>query len=457
VLVAVILTPLLLYHEAFNPAILSEDSNTHIAQAIGALELSDWHSPLYTLCIRFLLGIHPQISFVLVVQLVLVSCALATCAMLLHRLGVSFYALCVGVCAFVMMPTNGLQINTIWKDIPFCACMLLLTYSFLRILEELDAPTARKGVLLRQTIFCGLSMAAIFLFRQNGVAPFIGAAVVLLVLTFRYRRWVLLGALAAATLIVVAVRGPVYNTIYHVEHEEMSGIGKYYGLIHDIHGVYNDFGSFSRDDKALLDQVIPDIEMKREEFKTFVVDWGFYDLDDLTPPQFAKLYLDTFLRNPLLTLRGLLTRCDGYWSILLRDQHPMSVTAFSEDYVMKDLYFEEEISELGLLRRESFFTDALRRLIDFSTEPIPSAVFWSLGLWVVVLLFAVFHCAFRKKGRILLALAPLLCNHVGLLFTIHATDYRYGYATFLIGAFFIVYALAYRPKSAETSGVSQAG
>lgn len=448
-LVALILAPLLLYHEAFNPAILSIDSNEQIGQAIGALDPSDWHSPLYTLCIRFLLGIRYQISFVVVVQLMLAACVLATCAMALHRLGISFYPLCVGVCLFVMMPTNAILINTLWKDVPFSLFLLLLTYSLLRILEELHETAPRSGVLWRQAVLCGLSMAAVFLFRQNGIAPFIGAAAVLIGLALRYRRWLLIGGVVAATLVAGVVKGPVYYDLFQFERAPRSSDAKYSALLHDIQGVYYASDNFSGSSKELLNQLVPDLLLRSEDYNPTWVTDEFFDVEDVTLPQFAGLYLDTFIRNPLLTIRGMLVRANSHWSILLRDQKHVSVTAYTESYIMGGVFFPEEIEELGLERRESFFTTALNRLIDFTKEPIPASVFWSFGFWTAALFFVAFHCAFRKKGRILWALAPVWCNLAALLLFSGWHDYRYGYATFLVGAFFSVYALAYRPKRVE--------
>ncbi len=441
ILAALAAAPLLVYHEAFNPAVMSIDSNTHISQAIDAAPLSDWHSPLYTLCIRALLRIQPRIAFVVVVQIVLVSCAIATAAMLLHRQGMSFRALCVGVCVFTMLPNNGLQINTIWKDIPFSFLLVLLTYAILVLLERLRGA---EGGIAMPCVQCGVALVGIYLFRQNGIAPFIGAGIVLITLSIRYRKWALLGTLIAAIAVVGVVKGPVYQNVLHIEHEEKSDDAKYYSLLHDLQGIYYEYGEFSEQDLALLERIVPDLEVHRADYQPTWFSDHFYDMEEVHMGEFFGLYLRTFVKNPLLTIRGVLLRCNAYWSILLRDHKVVNVTSFSDAYVQTELYFPEEIAQYGLKNRESFYWTEMNRINGVLTDPLAASVLWSMGIWVLALLLAVFHCIFRKKAALLWALLPTALNYLALLATSSWSDYRYGYPVFLIGVLFPLYALLYR-------------
>ncbi len=449
ILAALAMGPLLVYHEAFNPAVMSIDSNTHISQAIEAAPLSDWHSPLYTLCIRALLAISPRIAFVVVVQCALVSCAIATAAMLLHRRGLSYYALCVGVCVFTMLPNNGLQINTIWKDIPFSFLLVLLTCALLVLMRRLNGEPGGIALPLTQI---GVSLAGIYLFRQNGIAPFIGAGIALVYLAIRYRKWALPLVLVAAIAVVGVVKGPIYQGALHIEHEEKSDDARYYSLLHDLQGVYYEYGVFSDADQALLERIIPDLDARQAEYMPTWFSDSFYDMEEVRMGELMGLYLRTLVKNPGLTLRGLLLRCNAYWSILLKDHKVVNVTGFSDAYVQEELYFPEEIAQYGLKNRESFYWTEMNRINGALMEPIPASFLWSMGIWVAVLLFAVFHCVFRKKAMLLWALLPTVLNYLALLATSSWSDYRYGYPIFLIGVFFPLYALLDSPKTTTDGG-----
>ncbi len=455
-LVALILLPLLLYREAVYPAVMTADSNTHLAQAIDAAPLSDWHSPLYTLCMRGLLAICPQVSVISLAQSLLAAAVLAACGMLLHRHGLSYRAVCAGAMVFALLPNNGLIINTIWKDVPFTLLLLLLTYAALRLLEQLDGATARRARLWPICLVIGGSMAGVCLFRQNGIAAVVGAGVLLVYFGVRYRRWVLPGTLAAVLLVVAVVQGPVYNRLLGVAHEEKSDDAKYYSLLHDLQGAYYAGANFSAEDAQLLGRMIPDIEMNWDTYDDFDVADAFYEVYDMQEVHFGsfvRLYLTTLAKSPLWTLRGMATRMSHFWSILLRNEHYINTTGTMTTDVWADMYFPEEIEHYGMRRPPtSVFGGTVQALRDASKQPVATAIFWSLGLWTAWLLFSVFYCALRKKGRLLWALAPALGNLLGLMATCSWSDYRYGYFLFLIGAFFPVYALLYTSKPTTDGG-----
>lgn len=125
--------PWLLYQY---PGNLSPDSLNQISQAVGETALSNNHPVLHTLWIRLLISIggSTQIGIALysITQLLFMAAAFSLCVLFIYSRTCSIKAAGFTLLYFAFYPVHPIYGMTMWKDIPFSICLLLITMILFR-------------------------------------------------------------------------------------------------------------------------------------------------------------------------------------------------------------------------------------------------------------------------------------------------------------------------------------
>ncbi|MEG0121945.1 DUF6020 family protein [Enterococcus sp.] len=125
---SIIILPWIVYFLAFSPAIMTVDSQSQWAQAIGLKPLGEQHPIIYTMFLRFTYKIFPNPSLFIILQLVLGAFLIAKILTVFWKKGFDLKYLIPLAILYGIYPINGFYMVTLWKDIPFAILFTLFIY-----------------------------------------------------------------------------------------------------------------------------------------------------------------------------------------------------------------------------------------------------------------------------------------------------------------------------------------
>lgn len=158
------------------PGNLSPDSLNQISQAVGKTALSNNHPVLHTLWIRLLitLGGSEQAGIVLysITQQLLTAAVFSLCTLFIYTRTGSVKAAGFTLLYFAFYPVHSVYGMTMWKDIPFSICLLLITMILFR--------AGREGMASADIRVAAGLFLLLCLLRHNGILIFVPVWIVLL-------------------------------------------------------------------------------------------------------------------------------------------------------------------------------------------------------------------------------------------------------------------------------------
>ena len=210
----------------------------------------DWHPVFHTWLIAVLTRVWFSPGAVILVQIMALAAVLGSLTRRFQRARLRPW-LAIGLpCLIALSPQTGNFSIVLWKDIPFAISVL---WAFVEVLDIAIDP----GRYLSSRWQCarfGLALAAVFLFRQNGV--FVGG-IVLVAVVIAYRRY---WAELALPLVIaiggyVVITGPLYTAI---DAWPTPTLFSYTTFVHDMAAFVNDHGDdMSASERDFLGQILP--------------------------------------------------------------------------------------------------------------------------------------------------------------------------------------------------------
>ncbi|MCI8416051.1 MAG: hypothetical protein HFI33_00900 [Lachnospiraceae bacterium] len=411
---------------ANNPGISSRD--TMICMVTNARHIRgmyDWHPAVYCIILRIILSIWDSTYAVIFVQHFFWLYVMLEGFLYLKKKYVSnrfllLIAFLSGICA-----GNFLHLNTIWKDIPYALSLLWC----LIILGKLsfDFEEYRRKWYLYVELFTAL--LGIYFYRKNGIVAFICILVPLIIFLRKNKKiWVTAGLIVTT---IILVKGPVYK---YLEIEDPGRYGMYIGLGQDILGAYYAGGEVSEETLQMITVMTGYAGSEYEYTPT----WSrqAYNLD-VPPMEFISSYLDTFINNPILMLRAVISREDALWSI-----YP------GEDAVLGCVNYTDTVigSEWNAYYPERKFNSFQKPMGEFTAYTANSqwisAIEWRCGLFTLLALVSVIVMIWlRGIKRYLLILTPVVGHMFSLLLSTGWSDFRYYWPLNLMNLFLLLFMI----------------
>lgn len=410
----------------YYPGITTLDSLDQICQSIGITQLSNHHPVTHTAVISIFMNIGKSvgnynlgIALYSVFQMLMLSAVFSLGIYYMAKKNVNFIWRMVSLLFLALYPVNGMYSITMWKDIPFAACMLIFVIMLYEIVSSKGEFFEKK----KNIFLFVLSMIAVILFRNNGFYVVILTLPIILIAYRKYYKKII--AVFAFILCVYAIwKGPVFKALNvkegssgealsvplqqfarivkeHSEEltdEEKENIHKYLKT-RDLDKLYDP--KLSDNVKATFDN-----EYFKQDKKTFVVTW-------------VKLCF----KYPRTVIESFLCNSYGYW-------YP----EFQYWVVARGVANTSFYGDISLpVEQHSLLKDALWNKYDSLIEkrniPVTSMLF-SIGFmfWVVIVSFG--YVVYKKEYRKLLIFAPVLVLWLTCLASPVSGEYRYMYAMF---------------------------
>jgi hypothetical protein len=405
------------------PGLVAEDAWVQLQQVLSR-NFTDHHPILYALLMSLANRIYPFPASVAIIQIVIISLALAWGLNELNIMGVPRKVLwCLSV-LFSLMPINLLSSVAIVKDIPYSVAILCLSIILLKVINT-------KGEWLTQGwhwLGLGSILGAIILFRINGLPVALGSFLLLLI--FYRNAWKRLAAAGGILLLLLALMyGPIYANL-RVKHVPEFGTILF---LHHIAAHLDAGTSLTTEQETYLNQLAPinswNYDCCQANPTMIAVFPGVfqqnYDLPLLRRDIFkpTRIALNLFLKNPIVDIKHMICTGQIIWSIN---------SSCPDRTNLDTIKIDEQLSALQNSRGP---------LISYAKKYMPifaSGVRHNINLVMAIYLYIaifstiIFSIRFKIWGS-LLFISPILIQSTTLLLIGISQAYRYQYGIALVG------------------------
>lgn len=456
-LIVLFILPCVIFLIAFNPAITSYDSEYNYIQAqiLGqeGIVTIDWQPVFYAALVGFFLSIHKSITFLIIVQVVYFAIVFSDVIAFLIENGINKRLALLFYVFIAYGYSNILQMDTLWRDIPYLASLLWMTLLLMKYLINKEHYV--KGVKWYIEFF--ISVIFVSLIRQNGILV-TAVVMILLCIYARRNKWIIVTSILCISAFGL-IKGPVYKYVWNAEPAPQL---KYLALTNDIIYLYYNEGNISDEGMELLN-IVTDNDPWGEEhperrwYEAYYM--NFYDFEDqeklgsYTIPHFLSIYFDNFIHNPVEMSRAIMKRNSIIWSIVKPVPERASCVNFYVEYNDKLAY---------PLRVENILTRILTKFCDFMRKDSVLYIFiWRTGIYnlLILLLCAIGLAVLKRKDLVLMIpFIPICINVITLFIASGWTPYRYYWPSMIMGVFLLYYSLiVYKPHviSAATKKICE--
>lgn len=402
------------------PGNMSPDSRWQWRAVVGKEPLSDAFGYLYTAFYRLLYAIAPSPAAVTSLQVVGMAVLIAGVFCALYRRGIPRRWLWICAVILGLMPTNGVLLSTVWRDVPYAMALLAALWALLCMLEK---PTWRNALALGFSLFCA------FHARLNGFV------VVALVLVFLagwsiarriLKPWI---AIVSCAALILIVQGPLASAL----RVEKSAPPKQHlsPVLHMMGGVIHYEDLELSEDEQFLVEYFPREEW-RDWFNPFTIDCYVFTDTKIPYIEFraavdtAKLY-PTFLRwlskYPHWMTYTRLTNASIAWQVV----QPRGEGTYQYNYHLgiNTLDFTDT-------RHPELMRAAKTVLRYTDTVPLVNFFLWRGGVYHIAYLLFAYYLFLKRKARFALMTLLPLGNALGVMLSTPCQDFRYVYPSLVL-------------------------
>lgn len=441
VFLCLLLLPALYNLFANNPGMSSPDTwACMINQAKRLHGSGDWHPAFYCMVLRAIESVWDSTYAVILVQYFFWVYVCIELLLYLRKQDLNEYIL-IAISLFLGANAgNYIQINTIWKDIPYTLSVFWSLIILAKLLIDYDEYKKNWYIYLELII----SLVGMSLYRKNGVVPFvIVSAFLVIILRKNVKVWI---SVTISIALFGIIKGPVYS---YFDIQPINS-GMYIGLSQDILGVYYGGGEVSKDTLQMIN-VMTDYDNAEYSYNPT---WSnqSYALD-VEAKEFIIDYIDTFIKNPVMMLRAIIDREDAVWDIyqgqdaILGCVNYTSTMDYNSDYAEWNDYYSPR-------NYVSLYTVASAASAYTASSQWISAIEWRCGLFtllgVISMLFLFFN---KKQWKYILLVAPSFGHVMSLLLSTGWSDFRYFWPLNLLNLALIFIVLVITKKKSEIENV----
>lgn len=388
------------------PSRTSADTVSQWKQIHGEIPFSSVHAVGHTLFLKVLIMIRDSYSIVIFVQILMVSMLLGAVFVYFHKKGVHPYLLMLISLVAAFNETFLEIIVCPYKDNPYTICVILITFSLIRIVLD-------KGELsLFWRILTGLSIAGAWLMRHNGILIFFVSLIIFLYYCFHYSFKKYLPVVVISIATVLCVNFIAFNLMGAISQND----GTPYAIFGDgIVSVVVHNGNITDEQMERIEEIFP-LDFVKETYR-----WG---------------------AGQNLLWSGVSVGPEGY------EIGPYKSALRLHSAEIVKLYFELLPQNISIMAFE--ILGSTKRIWEVTNDIIGDN-FFELILIVVGMLCVIR----RKKASYLLPFLPVLTNIVSIAISATTNEDRYLLPTNLLFLVLVVYsAFVYQKMDLQEKSIS---
>lgn len=341
------------------------------------------------------------IAFYIIVQMIVMSCLFAYVCRFLYKRKINIKICLITILAYALLPMYTHYSITMWKDVMFGGCFILVLVSLLEFALN------QNKISLGQILIFVLGILMMMFFRNNGVyivlfmTPFI-------IFTFRKRKIIFAPLMIGLIAIYFIVKGPVYSMIGVSSTNSVEAFSIPLQQIARVFALDKDV-----DEQSLkyLNSIMDTTKIK-ENYTPYISDpiknMTNRAVVENTKDELIKTWIRLLKRYPQIYVEAYLSQTVGYWS--------------------PDVDYWTTLNQ----ENSTNMPKILCKVIDITaSKRLPFAnLFWSIGLGFTVTLLS-YTLTLYKKDKIGIAYIPFLGLWITMMLAspVYA-EFRYVYGLF---------------------------
>jgi hypothetical protein len=301
-----------MYLIIFWPALMSNDSLGQWSQMVTGC-YTDLAPAFHTMTNWLITRIWLSPAAVALAQLLSLSLVVAWSLKRLRQWGMPRGLAWTTCGALALLPATGILAITLWKDIPYSICMLVLSLWVMEMIHSRGAWLSRRC----SWILLGVVLALAALYRHNGLPVALGMPVLLAAAYYRYWRRLAL-ALAMAGAVIWGVRGPLYRKLGIASGQDVFQVAL---CIQHVAAHTASGAPLTPDEQVLLHGLYP-LKDGKWPYSPYHIDGGmnidllnFWRKWDAKKKDLTALAIRLFWRRPAVNLRHVLLSSSYIWGI----------------------------------------------------------------------------------------------------------------------------------------------
>lgn len=280
------------------PALMSYDSYYQLEQ-IANNSFNDVHPAAHTLFTKLLLKIYDSPATVVFFQITLLCLGIWWIFRYFNRKGIDKKIL-LGILV-IWSCITPLQTTTcyLWKDVFYSISLLFSTIILIKII------ISNHIVKLLEIIILGMALAGVFLFRHNGVVPFLFTIISIFYLCYKFKCIKYLLSIVISLMIIIPTKTIVYD-IYNVQPNDNGT--KYAIFAKSVVSVIANDGNYTEKELEEINKVMPYDVIKRNydwsqgsnllwNIQSDDAEYGFGNLTYKQGKSVIKLFVSLLPRN----------------------------------------------------------------------------------------------------------------------------------------------------------------
>lgn len=408
------------YFLSVYPGILSPDSISQWAQAVGKIGYTDHHPIVSTLLMKISAVIFGNtnlaIAIYTVFQMCIMSLIFTYTIITIYKTNISRIIPIIIFLYYAFFPIHALYSVTLWKDVLYSGFMLLLSVQLYKMII-----TKGKNLnVMSQKILTGLSITLVGLFRNNGI--YVTLCIVILVSIIYYKNKRIVCIFIIGFIATLAIKTPIMIILNVEPSNYVESVGIPMRQIASI--IVKD--KYIPDyDLALISNVLSIKDIK-ESYTPLVSDplkfHKNFDRDYLVEhkKEFSMLWVKLFIKYPITYIETYLKCTNHLWNTLSADAWHYTEICVNDLGIYQDSKLPQLQKILPMLNWE------ISNISVFRIFYIYSILFW-------ILLFSIVINIIRKKYyTILILLVPFLNWATLMVASPTARQIRYVYSLYTI-------------------------
>lgn len=363
------------------PALMSYDSYNQLEQ-ITTNQYSDVHPVAHTLLIKLLLQIYDSPATVAIFQIIIMCIGVYCICKYFAIKGLSTKFILVVLIVWSSMTELQRTTCYLWKDVPYAICLMFVTFLMIKVIERKE----KMGIL--DLVLLGVGLSGIFLFRHNGVVPFVFTVISLIYVGIRKKKFNIMVASITAIVIIILVKTAVYN---------------YYDVQPNTNGT-----KYAIVAKAIVSVVANDGNYSTEELK---------EIETIMPIEVIKRNYNWSQGSNLL------------WNINKEDaNYGFGETLGDKGTLLVRLFLKLFPKNAGIMLRDIIGSSAIMWQFNFMRTNI-------FSVHMIYMMPLLILCLLLIKKKLYLALIPfipMITNIVSIIISNISYETRYGYPTLVL-------------------------
>ncbi|MDU6265991.1 MAG: DUF6020 family protein [Anaerocolumna aminovalerica] len=415
----------------FNPGLMTADSFDQYVQAHSNF-LNDHHSVTHTLLEKLLYNIWDSPYCIALAQIIMYSIVISSLVILLYKKRYNKKLLIFYVILNSIMINNNINIVTLWKDIAFSITLLWLTIICAKLIFEKQSFYTN----IRNIIQFIVALCLVALLRHNGFVTYVGLVILLLISAFKYKSIKPLFICISSLLIVMSIKGPLFDHLNVIPNGSIASIIPIHGLSYVN---YEGDNYLDKEAKQYLNSYMP-TETFNELYHPYSANPFMYGeipekykaMDkyrEADLKEVVNLYIKSFLEKPFLIIKDRLYGTDLLWNVMQGNGY---------NYRCADFYNLNN-NDLGIIHIDNKLTDIFFKALGFTANyKFIDMFIWRAGIYIDLLLLMINYLVANRKKRLIICMLPVILNTMSLFISMAWQDYRYVYYIFLcFGAIFL--------------------